>query len=518
MNKKKVVNMLYLLVGVIGFSLAPFKIDNPVWIAAWIAPIFMIRFMRSTRWIPAIVVGFLALQTAQFAALLPMMDMMESSTVKMDASFLLIMQVRSGMLFLALSYLVALVLDKALHKHQPRFAASLVYPSAVVAMELLFSLTTGVIGTVGDSQYAISPLVMIASLFGVLGVSFFVSWLAPVINALWEGGWHLGNMGLSGKTYAVIMAGLLIYGGLAVAFPQEAERSVLVAGITLENGFFERMGDSDLYVDELFALDPAGAAAVMSSPQSHVDEMWEKTHEAIAAGAKIIVWQEYALCLESSAADALLREIQTLADEADVYLLVSYGRLLNEAERDDRVMINMSVLFTPDGEIGWEYAKAYPAPGYEEFMIEAGDRDIPYVDTPYGRIGQVICADMYFPHYIRQAAVKEIGLLLVPTLDTQSMTPLATYSSGYRAVENGFTMVKVTGDGLSAVTDPAYRHWARQNSFVQGTPNLYATVPVVSHATVHSRGGYVFPYAAVLLLILSGAWAALRARRRASVG
>jgi len=102
----------------------------------------------------------------------------------------------------------------------------------------------------------------------------------------------------------------------------------------------------------------------------------------------------------------------------------------------------------------------------------------------------------------------------VPTLDTPTMTPLATYSSGYRAVENGFTMVKVTGDGHSAVSDPFYRLWAGQNSFVQGTPNLYATVPVLSYETVYGSGGYVFPYAAVLLLILSGGWVAIRARRK----
>jgi apolipoprotein N-acyltransferase len=502
MNAKKwILNGLYLVITLIAFSLSMLKMDNPVWIAAWIAPVFLIRFMRNSNWVPAVVVGFLVLQMAVFMAMLPMMSMMESSSVKMDVSFMLIMQARSGTLFLALSFLVPFILDKAIYRHLPKFAASLVYPSTVVAVELLFSLTTGIAGTVGDSQFALRPLAMTSSLFGVFGPSFLVAWFAPMINTLWEEEWNIKNLGYSGWVYVAIMVGMFVYGGTAIAFPQEANETVPIAGITLENGFFDRMADSGLYVDELFGLDPAGIAELMSSPQSHLDEMRQKTMEAIRAGAQIIVWQEYALTLESFVADTLLLEMQNLADQEDVYLLVSYGRLLNEQERNDRVMRNLGILFTPDGETGWEYEKAFPALGYEEFMIEAGPRDIPYLDTPYGRIGQVICADTTSPHYIRQAAAKNIDLLLAPSLDTITMTPLFSFSSAYRAVENGFTMIRIAGDGHSAVIDPYYRHWAGQNSFEQGSMNFYVNVPVVSKSTFYASIGFIFPYTIVLLLI-----------------
>ena len=202
------------------------------------------------------------------------------------------------------------------------------------------------------------------------------------------------------------MGALLIYGATVIAFPKKADETVPIAGITLDNDFFERMAESDLYVNEIFDLDPAEIAKLMNSPQSHWLELRNKTLEAVNDGAKIIVWQEYALTLESSVADTYLLEMKNLADEEDIYLLVSYGRLLNEKEKKDRVMKNMGILFTPDGKIGWEYLKAYPAIGYEDLMVEAGSRNIPYLDTPYGRIGQVICADMLHPHYIKQAAEK----------------------------------------------------------------------------------------------------------------
>ena len=513
LKKKWIPNGLYLVIALIAFSFSMFKMDNPVWIAAWIAPVFLIRFMRDNKWAFAVISGFIVLQIASFIGLLPQLDMMSATSVKMDFLFILMWQVKSGALFYVPSFLIPFILDKVLYKHLPKFAVSLIYPSTVVAIELLFFLTTGAGYTFGDSQFALRPLVMTSSIFGIFGLSFLVAWFAPMINYLWEEKWNIKKLGYSGFVYISIMVVLLIYGGTVIAFPKKTDKTVPIAGITLDNNFFERMAESDLYVNEIFDLNPVEIAKLMSSPQSHLHEIRQKTLEAVNAGAKIIVWQEYALTLESSVADTYLLEMKNLADEEDIYLLVSYGRLLNEKEKKDKVMKNMGILFTPDGKIGWEYLKAFPAPGYEDLMVEAGPRNIPYLDTPYGRIGQVICADMLHPHYIKQAAAKNIDMLLVPSYDTTFYTPLLTFSSAYRAVENGFTMIRITGDGHSAVIDPYYRHWAGQNFFEQGSTNFYVNVPVVSKKTFYAVIGYVFPYLVLLLLISLIVWAITRAAK-----
>ena len=193
--------------------------------------------------------------------------------------------------------------------------------------------------------------------------------------------------------------------------------------------------------------------------------------------------------------------MKNLADKENIYLLISYGRLLNETEKKNRIMRNIGVLFTPDGEIGWEYDKAYPATGYEDLMIETGKKEIPYLDTPYGRIGQVICADMLYPQYIKQVNEKEIDLLLVPSYDTSFYTPLLSFISAYRTVENGFTMVRITGEGYSTVIDPYYKHWSGQNFFEQGSTNFYTNVPIISRKTFYSKIGFLFPYLIILVLV-----------------
>lgn len=177
------------------------------------------------------------------------------------------------------------------------------------------------------------------------------------------------------------------------------------------------------------------------------------------------------------------------------------ARILNEKEKKDKPEKNMSVLFTPEGTVDWEYVKAFPGPGWEDLFVETGSRNIPYLDTPYGRIGQVICSDMFLTGYIMQAAVKNIDLLFVPSFDGDVFTPFITFSSAYRAVENGYTMIRVSGSGHSAVIDPFYRQWAGQNFIEQETSNFYVNVPVISTNTFYANGGFIFPYLIVFLLI-----------------
>jgi apolipoprotein N-acyltransferase len=494
-------NLVFLLVACASLSVSLFRGSNPVWVAAWVAPVFLMRFVRKTRWTAAVLLGLLAVQLAVVVGLIPLFSMVGTATVKVDAGFMLVWQTKSGMLLLAPIVLIPFLVDKSLHKRLPSWASALVYPTALATMDLACSLIFGTLNTFGETQFALQPLVMTSSLFGLAGVSFLIGWSASMVNDLWDQSWNIKNLRGHGVVYLAVTGALLLYGGLMIAFPARPGASVRVAGITTNVVFQEQMGESDLYLTEIAQLGPTEYAEIVRSPRSRIDEMRGKTTEAIVAGAEIIVWQEVSLLLEPPAADALLEEMRELADRADVYLLISYERLRGPNEGRNRPMRNTSVLFTPEGERKWEYAKAFPAAGFEDVFTEAGSRDIPYLDTPYGRIGQVICADMVHPHYLRQAALKEIDLLLVPSWDTEAFTPLFTYSSAFRAVENGFTMVRVTGDGRSAVIDPYYREWAGQDSSAHGTVNFYANVPVVSRTTFYGRFGHLLPYLAVAALI-----------------
>ena len=94
-----------------------------------------------------------------------------------------------------------------------------------------------------------------------------------------------------------------------------------------------------------------------------------------------------------------------LADKLDIYLTVP----LVEFDHKTRRYYNTSVLLGPDGRILLHYRKRNPWPWAERSWATAGDRGNPVIDTPFGRLGLLICYDIH-----EQAAV--MGRLKVDTL------------------------------------------------------------------------------------------------------
>jgi apolipoprotein N-acyltransferase len=500
--KKWLLNILYLVIALITFSLSIFKMDNHVWFAAWIAPIFLIRYMRINKWTNAVILCTTIITLAYFSGLLPFYAEMDTGGGLGDLNTLQIFRLFILPLSTVPLFIMPFILDKAYFNKLPKLAGTLIFPSGIVVVELVSSYIQGIFYSFGQTQLALPPMVVLTSIFGTFGLSFFITWTASLINNLWEEQWDLKKLGFSSICYLSLTFILLMYGGLSVVFRKQVKVSIPVAGITMETGYEKRILSSDFRFVNHPEIESNEYTEQLRSPISHMNEMYLKTKKAIKTGAKIIIWQEYALTMEASVADSYLKELKELADKEDVYILAGYARLLSKNEKTkDKIMKNIGILFTPDGKTGWEYEKGYPTSG-EYLFCNAGSREIPYIDTPYGRIGQVICYDMHFPHYLRQTTIKKIDLLISQSYDAPTWTPLHSFNNGYRAVENGFTMVRIVGDGHSAVIDPYYFHWGGKNTFQQGTNNFYFNVPVISRNTIYGYFGYVFPYVVAFLLLL----------------
>ena len=109
---------------------------------------------------------------------------------------------------------------------------------------------------------------------------------------------------------------------------------------------------------------------------------------------------------------------------------VLVGALLREGER----VYNVATLFLPDGSRR-EYRKTHlPFMGVDRFCAP-GDRLEPF-DTPWGRIGVLVCFDLRFPEPARTLALKGAELILVPTNWPQGAEVSADHIALARAAEN----------------------------------------------------------------------------------
>ncbi len=141
-----------------------------VGVAAWLAPVFMLRWVRGRRAALGLPVAALAAATANFFAWRGIADAT--------------MPVYSYVAFAgaaAAVYLTPYFADRAPSRRLSVFASTLVFPTAVVTLEYILSVISplGTWNAVAYTQVDNLPRIQISSVTGFYGVSFVVACSAP---------------------------------------------------------------------------------------------------------------------------------------------------------------------------------------------------------------------------------------------------------------------------------------------------------------------------------------------------
>ncbi len=451
---------------VIGAGLLVFS--NGRWIiplATWLAPIFLMRFARTQpfkRGLALLLVANVGIYLIGWQGMIP-------------GGFFL--PVASGV---AIVFWLPYLADRLLVNRLKGFAATLVFPLLQVTLEYINTMTNpfGSWGLLAYTQHSFLPFIQLLSITGMWGLSFLITWLAPVVNRAWEQGFAWQRVRTGMLTYAGILTLVLLYGGGRMAlFPPKTE-TIQVASLVQTADYFGFM-------------DAEGVLASQEHFRELGDLMLEKTRQQAQAGSDVIIWQEAAIPVFSDQEATFIEKARALVQEEDVYLLLGLVTLPNgfpENKAD-----NQAIWITPEGEVKWNYLKARPVPGE---AVVAGGGIIPLDQTAHANISSVICFDMDHPSYMRQAARLDTAVMLVPSWDWREIAPFHTHMASFRAVENGFSMVRATGDGFSAAFDYQGRILAAANSFTTDRA-MVSHVPTQSVNTVYAVIGDLFAWLSI---------------------
>jgi N-carbamoylputrescine amidase len=141
---------------------------------------------------------------------------------------------------------------------------------------------------------------------------------------------------------------------------------------------------------------------------------------AANAGASLIVLPELASSgyAFASAEDAELSsepapDGPTLVTWADQCRQLGVWVVAGFAERSARGRFDSAALLGPEGVIG-VYRKAHLFFN-EQSYFEPGDSGFPVFDLPFGRVGMLICYDLWFPEAARVLALAGADIICVPT-------------------------------------------------------------------------------------------------------
>ena len=374
-------------------------------------------------------------------------------------------------------WILPFIADKLFaEKFSGSFMRSLVFPSVFTMLEIVRSFTpAGAYSAMAYSQGPFRLLTQIVSVIGSYGLSFLIFWFASVIVGITEkkGGWKL----LTGA-YAVIMAGVLCFGGIRLSASQvNTDKTVKVASIINQfHGSLDKGGYTDLTYEETESY------------------LVSEVKRAAEGKAEIACWGEEAWDIKDTDEARLLETAKSLASGYDMILVIGY-KTSDTDESENGLFTDKLAIVLPDGSVT-EYIKSHLVPLIETSEFVSGPGTIPTAVTEKGIISAIICFDDCYPGFVRGAGAitgkqfKDTEILFVPSWDWSAVTNAHSDLSVFRAIENGESVVKVTYDGVSISADHLGRVIKKFDTKDTGFDTVqFADVPVKSVHTVYSRYG-----------------------------
>ena len=466
MNKRKIqYSYIYLLIGFI--SLFFF---NGIWIlpiAAFIAPLFLIRFLRFQK--PLI--GFFIIVLAGWVSNI----FVWKGMLPMSGFFYYLVSFMMSV-FTALTFLF----DRVYTQKIKGVVSTLIFPAAYVIMDYItiLSIPSGSYGTLVHTQSALS-LLQLVSITGIWGVTFLIMWTASIINWLWDNHFQKSKIYLAFWGFIIPFLFIIIWGQLRLLHTIDSP-TVRIASINSTKAAYQhRMTTSfDSLVEE-------------------ANQGFLRNCEiASASGAKIVFGRETIISLPNDKENDFVEKVKTIAIQYSIYIGIPINVIPEENSNENPE--NKITWISPAGETLFTYHKAKPTyPG----ECDNGDGIIRYFDSPYGRISSAICFDMDFPYLISQTGKMDIDIMLVPGSDWYEISPYHTHVASVRCIENGFNMVRSTFKGLSASFNYKGQLLSSNDFFRTDEVILYSDVPVKGQKTIYSFLGDYFAWLCIIFFL-----------------
>jgi apolipoprotein N-acyltransferase len=353
--------------------------------------------------------------------------------------------------------------------------------------------------TLGYSQAGVVPLVQIASVTGVYGVSFLV---AAVNGALAEVAWRAWRRSAIDRPTWI---GVGIAGG-ATALAGVAGAVVVARGASAPAGDAVPIAVVQGNVGAAVRWSGEGAARTFATYQ-------RLTRDAVAGGApRVVFWPEAAVTAFVEQDESLRRALAATVREHDTELVLGAPRA--GAPGGAGPYTNAVYVVGADGTLGPRYDKQYLLPFMEYFplRLEMARRQFGRVrefspgapsqplPTRAGAAGMLICNEAFLPHVAAARVAEGASYLVSPSND--SWVPDAGFAwqqfdlASFRAVEQRRWLVRVSDSGPSGVVDPYGRVVAHTEPLTRAA--LATTIAPANAVSLYARLGDAFGVACAL--------------------
>lgn len=318
----------------------------------------------------------------------------------------------------------------------------------------------GTAASIAYSQMNCLPLIQIASIAGILGITFIVTLIPSSIA--------FALLFRKSLTYLSICTGSIIGGVLLFGF------------LRLNNTF-----TNDKIKVGLVVMDE-NKHNTSDKPNDIKDkaatDFYLKQIDSLAGhGVSVILLPERALSIDKLSENEMMKLLINAAVKNNVFIITGYTNLRGEKEYNSAIVINNR------GNIVADYNKVHLVTGLESQFIPGNNIGLFKLDNLQS--GIAICKDLDFQDYIRRYGKNSPNILFIPAWDFVVDDWLHSRMSILRGVENGFSEVRAARVGKLTISDCYGRVIDESSSSNLQSASLIGDVPTQRVDTFYTRSG-----------------------------
>ncbi len=349
----------------------------------------------------------------------------------------------------------------------------------------------------GYSQVTALPVAQVASVVGVYGLSWIVSFAGAALAAI---ALERGRRRWSLAATAVVLVGAISAWGTARMRSSSLTNEGEPVRVAVVQGNILQDDKNAAYTGN------AGVADLIS------DRYLQMTRQALGAGATFVMWPESSTPFYFERDLVRGGAIRRLARESNATLLIGSDQVeqlkaSSDIAKPQESYYNAAFLVKPDGQVGAVYRKMHLVP-FGEYVplssllffvgpiVEAVSAFTPGQDPvllPVGDhlVSTAICYEVIFPNLINRFVRDGSELLTTITNDAWYGTSSAAYQhwdqASMRAIEQGRYLARAANTGVSGFVDPYGRVMQKTDLFKQDI--VLGDLRFIKSRTFYSRIG-----------------------------
>ena len=357
----------------------------------------------------------------------------------------------------------------------------------------------------GYSQSTFLPLIQIADITGVYGISFLIVMVNAVIFfalSYWIGKEKRLPV-KEGLLVFIILMVVLIYGLFRISEIDKVSDHWKTLRIAIVQGNIDQ-----------------GRKWDASFQKQTVDIYRNLSLDTAKQGVRLIIWPETAVPFYLQSDKDLGMEIFNVPKQTNTYLLTgspAYGPGFGGEVK----YYNSAFLISPEGEIIGKYDKIHLVPFGEyvplkkylpfihKLVVGVGDftpgKWLEPLEFEGNSFGVLICFESIFPELARGFIKDGAGFLINITNDAwfgKTSAPYQHFSQAvFRAVENKVFLIRSANTGISGVIDPVGRVRAQSGIFTRETIGDEVKLRDARLVTFYSRYGDIFAIGCFLFVV-----------------